>query len=135
MTHDTRVTASNPPGVAAPLKSHYSNCVRVNSGPLLFISGQIATDEKGSIVGVGDMRAQAEQVLKNIEAILSSHGAAMSDVLNVTVYVTDISAFHSIADIRLRYFPINGPASTIVEVSNLALPELLVEISAVAAVD
>lgn len=134
MARNIRVRASNPPGVAVPLKPHYSNCVRVDSGPLLFISGQIATDEKGAIVGVGDLRAQAEQVLKNIEAILRSHGAAMSDVLNVTVYVTDISAFHSIADIRLRYFPTNGPASTIVEVSNLALPELMVEISAVAAV-
>jgi 2-iminobutanoate/2-iminopropanoate deaminase len=134
MAQNTRVRASNPSGVAAPLKPHYSNCVRVDSGPLLFISGQIATDEKGTIVGLKDMRAQAEQVLKNIQAILSSHGAAMSDVLNVNVYVTDIAAFHSIADIRLRYFPNNGPASTIVEVSNLALPELLVEISAIAAV-
>jgi enamine deaminase RidA (YjgF/YER057c/UK114 family) len=134
MASNTRVTASNPAGVAAPLKPHYSNCVRVDSGPLLFISGQIATDEKGAIVGIGDLRAQAEQVLKNIETILRSHGATMSDVLNVTVYVTDISAFHSIADIRLRYFPSNGPASTIVEVSSLALPELMVEISAVAAV-
>jgi reactive intermediate/imine deaminase len=134
MASNARVTTSNPAGVAAPLKPHYSNCVRVDSGPLLFISGQIATDEKGAIVGIGDLRAQAEQVLKNIETILRSHGATMSDVLNVTVYVTDISAFHSIADIRLRYFPSNGPASTIVEVSSLALPELMVEISAVAAV-
>jgi enamine deaminase RidA (YjgF/YER057c/UK114 family) len=57
-----------------------------------------------------------------------------ADVVSVTVYVTDIRAFNEIADIRLRYFPKDGPASAIVEVSRLALPELLVEISAVASV-
>jgi reactive intermediate/imine deaminase len=134
MTQTARKTASNPAGVARPLKPHYSNCVRVDSGPLLFISGQIATDENGAVIGVGDIRAQAEQVLKNIETILRANGATMADVLNVTVYVTDIGAFESVADIRLRYFPANGPASTIVEVSGLAFPELLIEIAAVAAV-
>jgi 2-iminobutanoate/2-iminopropanoate deaminase len=58
----------------------------------------------------------------------------MESVLNVTVYVTDIRAFHDIADIRLRYFPKDGPASAIVEVSRLARPELMIEISAIAAV-
>jgi reactive intermediate/imine deaminase len=134
MTQTARKTASNPAGVTRPLKPHYSNCVRVDSGPLLFVAGQIATDEAGKVVGVGDIRAQAEQVLKNIQTILRANGAEMSDVLNVTVYVTDISAFESIADIRLRYFPDNGPASTIVEISRLALPDLLIEIAAVAAV-
>ena len=134
MTQTARKKASNPAGVTRPLKPHYSNCVRVDSGPLLFVAGQIATDEAGKVIGVGDIRAQAEQVLKNIQTILRANGAEMSDVLNVTVYVTDISAFESIADIRLRYFPENGPASTIVEISRLALPDLLIEIAAVAAV-
>jgi enamine deaminase RidA (YjgF/YER057c/UK114 family) len=80
------------------------------------------------------LRAQARQVLENIRAILRAHGADMQDVVNVTVYVTDMRAFHDIADIRLEYFPRNGPASAIIEVSRLALPELLIEISAVAAI-
>ena len=129
-----RKRAINPAEVAPPLKGHYSNSVRVTAGPLLFIAGQIATDANGKLVGVGDLRAQAVQVLENIRAILRANGADMEDVVNVTVYVTDIRAFHDIADIRLRYFPKDGPASAIVEVSALALPELLIEISAVAAV-
>jgi reactive intermediate/imine deaminase len=129
-----RKRAINPKGVAPPLKPHYSNSVRVTAGPLLFIAGQIATDAQGRLVGAGDLRAQATQVLENIRAILRANGADMDDVVNVTVYVTDIRAFHDISDIRLRYFPKDGPASAIIEVSKLALPELMIEISAVAAI-
>ena len=129
-----RKTALNPAGVAPPLKGYYSNAVRVDAGPLLFIAGQIAVDAQGKIVGVGDLRAQARQVLENIRTILRANGADTDDVVNVTVYVTDMRVFHDIADIRLEYFPANGPASAIVEVSRLALPELLIEISAIAAV-
>lgn len=130
----TRTVASNPKGVALPLKPHYSNCVRVESGPLLFIAGQISTNEGGEVVGKGDLRVQTTQVLENIKAILASHGAELADVINVTVYVTDIRAFHDVADIRLKYFPKDGPASAIVEVANLALPDLMIEIAAVAAI-
>jgi 2-iminobutanoate/2-iminopropanoate deaminase len=130
-----RKSALNPAGVAPPLKGYYSNAVRVAAGPLLFIAGQIATDARGDIVGVGDLRAQARQVLENIRTILRGSGADMDDVVSVTVYVTDIRAFHDIADIRLEYFPGNGPASAIVEISKLALPELMIEISAIAAVN
>ena len=131
---ESRKRAINPKEVAPPLKGHYSNSVRVTAGPLLFIAGQISVDAQGRIVGTGDLRAQATQVLENIRAILRANGADMQDVVNVTVYVTDIRAFHDIADIRLKYFPKDGPASAIVEVSNLALPELMIEIAAIAAV-
>lgn len=131
---NTRKTAQNPAGVAGPLKGYYSNSVRVDSGPLLFVAGQISTDASGKIVGVGDLRAQATQVLENIRTILRANKAEMDDIVNVTVYVTDMRAFEEIADIRLRYFPSNGPASVIVEVSRLALPELMIEISAVAVI-
>jgi reactive intermediate/imine deaminase len=131
---EIRKRAVNPAEVAPPLKGHYSNSVRVTAGPLLFIAGQVSIDAQGRLVGQGDVRAQAVQVLENIRAILRANGADMEDVLNVTVYVTDIRAFHDIADIRLRYFPKDGPASAIVEVSRLALPELMIEISAIAAV-
>ena len=120
--------------MAPPLKPHYSNAVRVSAGPLLFIAGQIALDAKGQIVGKSDLRAQAVQVLENIRALLRAAGADMQDVLKFTVFVTDIRAFEELADIRLRYFPKNGPASAIVEVSRLVYPELMIEIEAVAAV-
>jgi reactive intermediate/imine deaminase len=131
---EPRRLSSNPVGVAPPLKGHYSNAVRVSAGPLLFVAGQIALDPAGIFVGVGDIRAQAVQVHENIRTILNANGADMKDVVKVTVYVKDISAFSSIADIRLRYFPNNGPASAIVEITNLALPEALIEIEAVAVV-
>jgi 2-iminobutanoate/2-iminopropanoate deaminase len=129
-----RKKISNPETVAQPLKAYYSNAVRVSSGPLLFISGQVALDKTGRIVGKGDLRAQAIQVLENIRAILAANRASMKDVVQVTVYVTDMRAFNDIADIRLKYFPKDGPTSVIVEVSKLALPELEIEISAIAAV-
>lgn len=129
-----RRRASNPKSVAPPLKGYYSNAVRVSAGPLLFISGQIALDKAGDLVGKGDLRAQAVQVLENIRLILKAHKAEMKDIVQVTVYVTDIRAFRDIADIRMKYFPKDGPASAIVEVSSLALPELMIEIAAVATV-
>ncbi len=129
-----RKTALNADAVAPPLKPYYSNAVRSEAGPLLWISGQVALDREGRLVGEGDLRAQAEQVLKNIEAILSDAGAAMADIVKVTVYVTDIRAFNDIADIRERYFPKDGPASVICEVAALAWPEFMIEIEAVAVV-
>ena len=130
---DTRKHASNPAGVAKPIRGYYSNCVRVSAGPLLFISGQVALDPDGHIVGKGDVRAQTVQVLENIRTILRANGADMQDVVSVTVYVTDIGFLDRITDIRLQYFPSDGPSSAIIEIAKLAMPELLIEISAVAA--
>lgn len=129
-----RKTAINPEAVAAPLKPHYSNCVRSDAGPLLWISGQVAIDREGGLVGEGDLRAQAVQVLENIKAILEDSDATMDDIVKVTVYVTDIRAFNDISDIREKYFPNNGPSSVICEVSALAWPEFMIEIEAVAVV-
>jgi len=129
-----RKTAINPGAVAVPLKPYYSNCVRSDAGPLLWISGQVALDKSGNLVGEGDLRAQAVQVLENIKAILADSNAAMDDIVKVTVYVTDIRTFNDIADIRERFFPKDGPASVICEVSALAWPEFMIEIEAVAVV-
>ena len=131
---EPRKTVLNPPGVAKPIRGYYSNSVRVTAGPLLFIAGQVALDAEGRVVGKGDVRAQTVQVLENMRAILRAHGADMSDVVSVTVYVTDIGVLDRIADIRMKYFPTGGPTSAIVEIAKLALPELLIEISAVATV-
>ena len=128
-----RKKVSNPRTVAPPLKPYYSNAVRVSSGPLLFIAGQLAIDKAGKVVGRGTS-PQAVQVLENIRAILVANKADMKDIVQVTVYVTDMRAFHDIADIRMKYFPKDGPSSVIVEVSKLAVPGLQIEISAVAAI-
>ena len=124
---------ANPASVAPPMKPHYSNSIRTESGPLLFIAGQVALDADGNLVGEGDIPAQATQVIENIKAIVEANGGGLADIAQVTVYVRDIEAFNSISDIRARYFPADGPASAIVEVSALAWPEFLLEIAAVAA--
>ena len=129
-----RKKALNPSVVAKPLKQYYSNAVRSEAGPLLWISGQVSLDKNGDLIGKGDLRAQAIQVLENIKGILADSGAEMEDIVKVTVYVTDIRAFNDIADIREDYFPMFGPASVICEVSALAWPEFEIEIEAVAVV-
>ena len=129
----SKTVGTNPPAVAPPMKPHYSNSIRTNAGPLLFIAGQVALDADGKLVGERDIRAQATQVLENIREIVEANGGTMADIAQVTVYVRDIEAFSSISDIREGYFPKDGPASAIVEVSALAWPEFLIEIAAVAA--
>ena len=106
----------------------------VITGNLAFIAGQVAVAPDGAVVGPGDLRAQAEQVLRNIGVILAANGADFDDVVKVLVYVTDIRAFDEITDIRLRYFPQDGPASAIIEVAALAHPDFMIEIEAVAVV-
>ncbi|MAJ93371.1 MAG: RidA family protein [Rhodospirillaceae bacterium] len=128
-----KTVGTNPASVASPMKPHYSNSIRTDSGPLLFIAGQVALDADGKLVGEGDIRAQTTQVLENIRAIVAANGGTMADIAQVTVYVCDIEAFDSVSDIRESYFPSEGPASAIVEVSALAWPEFLIEIAAVAA--
>jgi len=134
MASTSRKTATNPPAVAAPIRGYYSNAVRVTAGPLLFVAGQVGVDRTGAVVGKDSAAAQAEQALKNIQDILAASDATMNDVVKVTVYVTDMKYLDEITPVRMKYFPANGPASVIVEVSRLALPDLKVEIDAVAAV-
>ena len=134
MASTSRKTATNPPAVAAPIRGYYSNAVRVTAGPLLFVAGQVGVDRTGAVVGKDSAAAQAEQALKNIQDILAASDATMNDVVKVTVYVTDMKYLDEITPVRMKFFPANGPASVIVEVSRLALPDLKVEIDAVAAV-
>jgi enamine deaminase RidA (YjgF/YER057c/UK114 family) len=108
--------------------------VRVEPGPLLYIAGQVAIDMHGKLVGKGDAAAQCEQILQNIAGICESQGATLADVVKVTCYVTDISILDRIAPVRLKYFPKDGPASVLVEVSKLVEPDMLLEMEAVVAV-
>jgi enamine deaminase RidA (YjgF/YER057c/UK114 family) len=91
-----------------------------------------ALDAEGNVVGKGDMKAQTRQALENVKTVLEASGASMEDVVKVTVYVTDISLLAETHDVRSQFFPDPPPASTGVEISALAFPDLLVEIEAVA---
>jgi 2-iminobutanoate/2-iminopropanoate deaminase len=99
---------------------------------LVFVSGQAAIDESGALVGVGDFDAQAEQVFRNLERVLSAAGSGLDRVLKVTIFLTDMSNFPKIVELRGRWFSEPWPADTIVEVTSLALPELEIEIEAFA---
>jgi len=127
------IKRTNPPTLSTP--TGYTHVVEV-SGPArtVYISGQIALDRGGNVVGAGDMKAQAEQVFKNLEAALTAGGAKFADVVKMNTYTTDISQIQAIREVRGKYFGQVAPASTLVQVVHLARPELLLEIEVVAVV-
>jgi 2-iminobutanoate/2-iminopropanoate deaminase len=116
----------------APPFSHYTDAVRI--GELLFVSGCIAVDGQGSLVGGDDVVAQTRQVFANLAAILKEAGADFADVAKVTVFLTDIDDRARINPVRAEFFRTTRPASTLVEVSRLVVPGAKVEIELVARV-
>jgi 2-iminobutanoate/2-iminopropanoate deaminase len=117
------------PGLAEPI-SHYTDAVR--AGNLLFLSGCVAVDGDGHLVGGDDVTAQTRQVFANLEATLAAAGVSIHDVVKVTVFLTDIGDRSSVNEVRREVFGGTRPASTLVEVSKLALDGARVEIEAVA---
>lgn len=103
-------------------------------GDVLHLSGQAAIDERGEIVGAGDFDAQAEQTFRNLQRVLEIGGSSMEQIVKVTIYLTDMGNFPKILELRERHFTPPYPADTIVEVSALGLPELMIEIEAIALV-
>ena len=104
-------------------------------GDLIFVSGQTAIALDGTIVGVGDFDAQAAQTFKNLAAVLEAGGSDLSRVVKVTIFLKDMGNFGKIVDLRERHFTAPYPADTIVEITSLALPELEIEIEAIAMVE
>ena len=103
-------------------------------GRFLFTSGLTSRDDAGDIVGVGDMAAQIEQVFANLATVLGQVGADFSRVVKFTIYVTDIDGYRDALAGDLPFMT-GAPASTLVEVSRLASPDLLVEVEAIVALD
>jgi len=113
----------------------YSQAVKAEGNRLLFISGMTARDKGGNIVGKGDMKAQTRQVLENIKAVLEKAGASFDQIVKVTVFITDMSRFKEIHEIRAQYFKKDYPASSMVQVSGLVSPDMMIEIEAIALLD
>ncbi|MDR7277850.1 RidA family protein [Catenuloplanes atrovinosus] len=121
--------AVNAPSLATP--PGYSHAMR--AGGLLFVSGQVPFDEDGAVVGVGDMRAQAERTFHNLGVVLAAAGASFADLVKLTYFVRDVSAVADVRAARDLFVDVaNPPASSLVEVSGLIHPDLLIEIEAVA---
>ena len=125
--------AFDAPGTVKPF-GIFSSAAWQPEGRVLHVSGQVAQDTTGAVMGKGDIRAQTRQVLENIRTVLAAAGGTMDDVARVTVYVTDMSGLAQIHEVRGQYFRRPYPASTLVEVKRLVKPEYLIEIDAVAVI-
>jgi reactive intermediate/imine deaminase len=117
----------------AATPSFFSQGVRV--GNTIYVSGQVAFDREGKVVGKGDMAVQTRQAIENMKAVLAAAGATLDDVVKVTMFVTDMSLAGQARDVRKEYFVKNPPASTGLEIQALAHPDLLVELEAIAVVE
>ncbi len=120
----------NPPGLARP--TGYTHVVVSADGRTAYVAGQVAFDSTGNVVGVGNFQAQAEQVFANLRRALMSVGASFGSVLKTTTFITDLSNLPALRESRARYLDsTHPPAKTLVPVTALARPELLLEIEAV----
>jgi enamine deaminase RidA (YjgF/YER057c/UK114 family) len=123
-------TYLEPAGIAPPPEP-YTHAIRC--GDTLYVAGQVAFDENNEVVGVGDARAQAERVWRNIRLAVEAAGGTLADVVKITIFLKDVR--HAPAEIGVReglFEPGRYPVCTLVQVANLGLPDLLMEVDAIA---
>ena len=113
---------------------HFIMSQAIKTGNAVYVSGQVALDPEGQVVGKGDMKAQTRQAFENIETILKRAGSSLADIVKITVFTTDMSRLGETHEVRAEMLPDPPPASTAVEIKALVFPELLVEIEAVAVI-
>jgi enamine deaminase RidA (YjgF/YER057c/UK114 family) len=112
----------------------YSPVVVVNHGRLVFVSGLVARDKAGNVIGKGDMGAQIRQIGENLRLSLEAAGASLDDLVRTCTYVTDIDEFFKHVEVRQKYLGKALPTSTTVEVRRLSHPDFTVEIEAMAVI-
>ena len=100
-------------------------------GDLLFVSGHVAVDTSGDVVGAGDAEAQTRQVMANIRAVIDAAGGKMEDVAKITCFITDIAYYPAYSKVRAETWPSSPPASSTVVVAGLVSPEFMVEVEAI----
>jgi 2-iminobutanoate/2-iminopropanoate deaminase len=131
----TQIKFLNPSSLAKP--TGYSHAAEIDLGKskMLIISGQVALDLDGKVVGENNFEQQTEQVFKNIKAIIENSGGTMNDLVKITIYLRDVSNITKFREIRNKYINVsNPPASTLVEITDLARDEFLVEVEATAVI-
>jgi reactive intermediate/imine deaminase len=114
--------------------ANYKMATRMEGGRLLYISGQVAWDTNGNIVGKGDVAAQARQVFRNLREVLQAAGGDLQDLMKITTYITKIEDFPAVAQVRSEVFQGELPASTLIVVKSLFHPDFLLEVEGIAAV-
>lgn len=125
----------NPPALNPT--NGFTHVVTATAGKSIYVSGQVSVNEKAEVVGKGDMRAQVEHVFGNLKVALAAAGATFDDVVKITYYVVDLKPEHvpHIREVRKKYLNAqNPPASTLVGVAALVVPEWLIEIEVIAVV-
>src|SRR3972149_4477493 len=126
-----------PKEVIAPENVHpargYSHAYKV--GNTVYVAGQVGINLQGQVVGVGDCAAQCDQAYQNMQGVLEAAGASMRDVVKITQFFKDINDLGKVREARKKYFGDHFPASTAVQVVSLALPDLLIEVEAIAVID
>ena len=131
---NSQITRGDPANLKNVRSNIYHHYVRVdNPRSLIFLSGQLSRDSDGKLVGPGDMAEQTRQAIRNMETVLEAAGATLENIVSIVVYTTDIRQFKEIVAARMEFFKTNLPTSTIVEVTHLADPGLLIEFQATAA--
>jgi len=126
-----QIERMNPPGTSQP--TAYTQLVR--AGKTLYFAGQTAVNEKGELIGKGDMRAQVRQVYENLKSLLASQGATFDHLVKITIYTLNIDEFRKAGDIREEYTGGRAPASTLLQIDRLASPDYLVEIEGIAVLE
>jgi len=130
--HESVIRFVNPDSISKPFG--YSHVAEVTNARMIYISGQVALDQAGNLVGEGDMRAQAQQVFANLRAALEAVGADFNNVVKLNFYLLDISQVQAIREVRDQYVNTQRPpTSTAVEVRRLFREDILIEVEAVAA--
>ena len=115
--------------------SSYSSGLVVEGKRLAFISGQLAVDEGGKLVGAGDMAAQTRQTFANIERLVRQAGGTMANVVKITAFLTDLTEYATYSQVRREVFEPNFPTSSAVQVAGLVIEGALIEIEAIALLD
>lgn len=130
----SKITRGDPANLKNVRKTVYHHYIRVDEPKsLIFLSGQLARDAEGKMVGAGDMAEQTRQCIRNMRTVLEAAGGTLDDIVSIVVYTTDIRQFKEIVAARTEFFVAKLPTSTIVEVNHLADPGLMIEFQAVAA--